>query len=158
MDDAQLPPPEVVMKAVAIFLEQAYDGPPPPHVQARVAELERPTPEPFYERAAFEREPRDAPQRYALRLGSRYYPHMKLVIERMPSHPQWFFRADTHDRHVQVDRSDPDWEPFQALMARNQEVAASIEAAWDRVDIGTFKRFLRRDLEARRSRSPDPPR
>ena len=144
------------MKAVALFLEHAYDGPVPPQIASRVEVLESSISQPFYERSPFEREPRDAPERYALRLGNRHYPHMKLVIERLPTLPCWFFRADTHDQHVQVDPSDPDWEAFQALVERNRAVATAIEAAWDRADIDTFKRFLRRDLEARRSRSPDP--
>lgn len=142
------------MRAVALFLEHAYDGPPPPQIAARVEVLESPIAQPFYERSPFEREPPEAPERYALRLGNRHYPHMKLVIERLPTLPHWFFRADTHDQHVQVDPSDPDWEAFQELVARNHAIAAAIESAWDRADIDTFKRFLRRDLEARKSRAP----
>nr|MBK7066773.1 hypothetical protein [Deltaproteobacteria bacterium] len=75
---------------------------------------------------------------------------MKLVIERLPSGEAWFFRADTHDQHVTVEPSDPDFPAFQALTTRNRTIAAAIESAWTHDGLDTFRAFLRRDLDARR--------
>ena len=36
-------------------------------------------------------------------------------------------------------------------MARNRALAAAIESAWERDGLDTFRAFLRRDLEARRT-------
>ena len=73
-----------------------------------------------------------------------------LVIEHLPSRDAWFFRADTHDEHVAVAPTDPDYPAFQALTAHNRAVAAAIESAWTLDGLDTFRAFLRRDLESRR--------
>src|SRR3954453_18134318 len=100
----QKPSPRVVWKAVGVYLAMAYDGAPvdplgvpsgtPSAVRARLETL-RSTPDPaFYDCPVLERGPAavtgatpppaagregdEGPTRYALRLGNRAYPHMKL--------------------------------------------------------------------------------
>jgi hypothetical protein len=138
------PPSELLDRAIALYLAHAYDGAAPPRIVA-LGEAVRAT-DGRYDCAAFEREGDD---RYALRLGNRHYPHMKLVVERLPRRDVWVFRADTHDQHVTVDPTDPEFPAFQELMARNRATAAAIESAWEHAGIDTFRAFLRRDLDAR---------
>lgn len=140
------PTPATVGHAIDEYLRLAYEGPPPPPVAALADAVRRAPPDGLYACPAFER---DGEARYALRLGNRYYPHMKLVIERLPSGEAWFFRADTHDQHVTVEPSDPDYPAFQTLTAHNRAIAAAIESAWTRDGLDTFRAFLRRDLDAR---------
>ncbi|MDB4928201.1 MAG: hypothetical protein JWM10_685 [Myxococcaceae bacterium] len=141
------PSAEAVGRAIDLYLARAYDGPAPPRVAALVDAVRASPDGRVYDSAAFER---DGEDRYALRLGNRAYPHMKLVVERIPRRDAWFFRADAHDQHVSIDPSDPDFPAFQALMAHNQATAAAIESAWEEAGLDTFRAFLRRDLDARR--------
>lgn len=147
MSLTERPTPDAVVHAIDGYLRYAYDGAPPAPVAALVDEVRHAPPDGLYECPAFER---DGDARFALRLGNRYYPHMKLVIEHLASKDAWFFRADTHDQHVTVEPSDPDYPAFQALTARNRSIAAAIETAWTQEGLDTFRAFLRRDLDARR--------
>lgn len=146
------PLPATVGRAIDAFLRCAYEGAAPPtRITTLVAELRGSPADRFYECPAFEHDAAVGAERYALRLGNRYYPHMKLAIEHLGSRQAWFFRADTHDGHVTVEPTDPDYPAFQDLMARNRGIAADIEAAWALEGVDTFQAFLRRDLESRRS-------
>lgn len=145
------PPPQAVFwDALTIYLAHAYDRVIPVHVLAQIERLKNAPPADLYAAGGFEREPPDDPSRYSLRLGNRDYPHMKLVMEKMPSRAQWLFRADTHDLHIHLDPTDPELPALQALHARNRETAAAIEAAWEARGVPTFRAFLHRDLDARR--------
>src|SRR2546428_761302 len=108
-------------------------------------------PEAFYQSSVLERIPPEEPTRYALRLGNRFYPHMKLVIERAPDGRSYLLRADTHDKHVQVNPGSPDYAAFSELVKTNQSMASEIESAWERQDLPTFKQFLRADLARRQA-------
>src|SRR3954471_11231454 len=124
----QRPSPRIVWRAIDTYLEIAYAQqaepgtapapaaqaePTPSAVRARLETLKSTPVESFYDSPVFERleltrgpgDPppqRDAlPQRYALRLGNRSYPHMKFIIERSPDALGYLLRADTHDAHIQ---------------------------------------------------------
>jgi len=148
MTDDDPPPLEVLWSAASIYLRHAYDPPAPAHVLAQLRRMREATPA---ERLAgcFEREDGPGPTRYALRLGNRFYPHMKLVLERTNRGP-WVFRADTHDLHVTLAPDDPERPALDALRARNRDVASAIESAWEAEGIPTFRGYLQRDLAARR--------
>lgn len=105
----------------------------------------------------FEKDRPDAPSKYALRLGNRLYPHMKLAIEREPAGacgdggtPGHLFRADTHDRHIRPPAGSKEEGAFRQLMEFNQRTAEAIEAEWAQQGLPTFKTFLARDLARRR--------
>lgn len=149
MSSEERPPPSTVWQAIDTYLRIAYEGAAPARITARLAELRACCEEAFYESPVFEREPKESPRRYALRLGNRHYPHMKLVVEGLPSQREWFFRADTHDHHARPEPTDPDHEAFCALMERNRVISCAVEAAWRGEGISTFQEFLRRDLERR---------
>lgn len=143
------PPPCDILAAIEAYLAVAYGGAEPsPDVRARLEEC-RAAGDALLESGRVERGPGEAPKQYALRLGNRVYPHMKLVVEATPDGAGHLFRADTHDRHVRPAPTSPDYKPFCELMEKNQAIAEAVEASWDRLGLPTFKRYLRRDLERR---------
>lgn len=130
------PSPGDVWRAVEAYLAVAYDAAPPAAVEARLAKLRAAPEAEFYESEAFER----VEDRYALRLGNRHYPHMKLVIE--ASHGRALFRADTHDRHF-LDLVSPSDPGLAQLMASNAALARAIEDAWSALGLFTSRAHLR---------------
>jgi hypothetical protein len=149
----QPPTPAETWKAIELYLARAYETDPPMGVRARLDALRSASDSDFYRLAAFERAPADEPVRLSLRLGNRFYPHMKLVIERSPDGVRALFRADTHDRHVQPKPDSPEAAVFAELARKNQDLAQQIESAWDESGLATFKRYLREDLARRKSES-----
>jgi hypothetical protein len=143
-----LPPPEITLGAIEIFLTYAYDGAPPSKTTQAVIDGLRAMPAEFYKSPPFIRTPDG---KLALRLGNRHYQHMKLVLEPAPSAPDvWLFRADTHDRHLCPATDHPEYAAFLALREKNQAVADAIDLAWAKAGVPTFKTFLREDLERRK--------
>lgn len=69
-------------------------------------------------------------RRYALRLGNRKYPFMKLVIQEHLLNGEFFFSVDTHD-NLGVDAKNPDYDAWCELKRRNQALKQEIEAAWE---------------------------
>jgi hypothetical protein len=148
------PPPAQIWKAIELYLAIAYETAPPLSVRARLDALKAAADGEFYRIAAFERTPPDDPCKYSLRLGNRFYPHMKLVIGRSPDGTCALFRADTHDRHVQPKPDSHEAAAFAELARKNQELAQRIEARWDENGLPTFKRYLREDLARRLGARP----
>jgi hypothetical protein len=134
------PAPAEVWRAIDVWLANAYDGPPPRAVAERLDKLRAAADGAFYECEAFER----AGEGYALRLGNRAYPHMKLVVEASPTGGA-LFRADTHDRHV-LELLGPASPGLEALIARNEAVARAIEAAWTMVALPTLRDYWKDEL------------
>lgn len=145
----QPPVPADIWRAIELFLAEAYDAQPPLAVRARLEILKTTPPADFFNSAPFERTPAESPTKFSLRLGNRAYPHMKLVIERSPDGRHTLFRADTHDRHVQIKSDSPEAKMFAELTRKNQEIAQRIEKSWEANGLMTFKGYLREDLEKR---------
>jgi len=156
------PQPQAVWEAIEVYLSVAYSGGKPPSaVEQRLATLRNLACDDFFASPLFERgaDAADAkpaagaapvePNRYALRLGNRHYPHMKMVIERSPDGRAHLFRADTHDRHIRPKPESREYAAFTELMKQNQSLAEQIEAAWAGRGLNTFKSYLRRDLASR---------
>ena len=143
------PPPAQVRSAIASYLAIAYDALPPLSVRARLDLLNNAAEADFYHAPVFERIPPGDPSKFCIRLGNRFYPHMKLVIERSPDGTRALFRADTHDRHVQPKPDSPEAAAFAELARKNQELAQTIESKWDDSGLPTFKQYLRDDLARR---------
>jgi len=139
------PAPSEVWRAVDAYLAQAYAGAPPGPVAERLAQLRGASEAAFYESPAFER----GEDRYALRLGNRFYPHMKLVVTAAPG-GRFVFQADTHDRHFLdlVDASSPG---LSELMERNAAIAHAVEAAWAALGLLTIRENLREQMARRRA-------
>lgn len=147
----ELPSSDTFWKATEIYLSAAYDGAPSAAVKSRLQTLRMSSGDSFYESSVFEATPKDDPVRLGLRLGNRWYPHMKLMIERSPDGHGALFRADTHDRHIQVDASSREYAAFRELMEKNQSLASQIETAWEANGLATFKGYLRQDLARRQA-------
>jgi len=145
------PTPADFWKAVEVYLDVAYGGKPPPAIQSRIFTLRAFPQDDLYRCPVFEPAPKENPVRLSLRLGNQWYPHMKLVVEQAPDGQTSLFRADTHDRHIQVDPSSRDYAAFCELSHKNQSLAGRIEAIWESNALPTFKSFLRNDLARRRS-------
>jgi hypothetical protein len=148
------PEPAKVWEAIDAYLLRAYPGGKAPSAVAqRLETLRSAPPESFFDSAVFERgdgaDPMSGPNRFALRLGNRAYPHMKLVIERSPDGKAHLFRADTHDRHIRPKPDSREYAAFTELMKMNQSLAEQIEGDWAQRGLNTFKSYLRRDLAAR---------
>lgn len=135
-------------RAVEAYLAAAYDAPPPAAVVERLSQLRTAPEAAFYECAAFER----GDDRYALRLGNRFYPHMKLVVEAAPD-GRALFRADTHDRHF-LELVDGSESSFAELMARNEAIARAIEDAWCAAGLLTCREHLRESMARWRAEHP----
>jgi hypothetical protein len=129
-----------VWRAIEAYLAAAYDGAPPATVAERLSSLRATDEAAFYECEAFER----GDDRYALRLGNRCYPHMKLVVAAAPG-GRALFRADTHDRHF-LDLVGPSHPRFAELMARNEAIAREIEDAWAACGLLTPRECLREQM------------
>jgi hypothetical protein len=149
------PPRDDVMRAVDVYLSIAYDGDPTTIVKSMLATLKT-WGGPFYRAPVFAAVASasggaESP-RYAMRLGNRGYPHMKLVLEPAPDGSKYLFKADTHDRHICPTQGTPEYEPFVDLMKQNQELAEEIETAWSEQGLPTFKAYLREDLARRKGK------
>ncbi|MBV8782164.1 MAG: hypothetical protein JO353_12275 [Phycisphaerae bacterium] len=148
---AALPTPELLWRAIDIYLAEAYGGPPGKAVTGRLQTLKREAPDKVHESPALERDSTGGQNHFRLRLGNRSYPHMKLLWEESPDGRSYLFKCDTHDRHCCPAPTSPEYKGFLQLMQSNEEIAKRVEAAWDAADVPTFKHYLREDLQRRRA-------
>jgi hypothetical protein len=135
-----------VWRAIEAYLAVAYGGAPPAPVAERLSSLRATDEATFYDCEAFER----GDDRYALRLGNSFYPHMKLVVVAAPG-GRALFRADTHDRHF-LDLVGSSQARFAELMARNDAIARAIEDAWSACGLLTSREYLREQRATWRAR------
>lgn len=146
------PDPSEVWRAVDVYIALAYpDAAPGAAVRSRLEALRAASNGDFYHSPSLEPDPKESPRKFSLRLGNRFYPHMKLVIESSPDGIGHLFRADTHDRHIRPAPDSRDYAAFCKLMEDNQKLAETIEGAWERAGMPTFKQYLRQDLARRRA-------
>jgi hypothetical protein len=143
------PSRQLMWRAIETYLRAAYDGAPSPAVTGRLESLRAVPDEFLYQSPHLEPTPKQDPIRFSLRLGNRWYPHMKLAIERSPDGSGCLFRADTHDQHIRPAPESREYAAFCELMEKNQRLASRIEAEWEAQGIPTFKSFLRDDLARR---------
>lgn len=147
----EMPEPGTVFKAIDIYIRYAYaPGSPPKAVMARIEQLRHTDPADLFSCSCVECDRKNAnPGRHEIRLGNRFYPHMKLSIEERPDHHGFLFRADTHDRHVRPPEGSKDAALFRQIVEQNAELSKQIETAWADAGIPTFRTYLREDLARR---------
>jgi hypothetical protein len=146
----ELPEPAVVFQAIDIYLHHAYaPGIPPKVVQARVEQLRRTDPAEMFACSVVEHDRKNPRPRHLIRLGNRFYPHMKLCIEERPDRRGFLFRADTHDRHVRPAEGSKDAALFRQVVEQNAAISQAIEQAWAQAGIPTFRTYLKEDLARR---------
>jgi len=63
----------------------------------------------------------------------------------------FFFKADTHDRHCCPSAKSPEYQAYLAMCEKNEHLSRQIESAWTAVGIPTFREFLRQDLVRRQA-------
>lgn len=134
--------------AIDIYLRHAYPAEPPAAVKARLDVL-RSGCGPLLECTAFEKKPITGGVRYALRLGNRFFPHMKLVVECRDHGSPCYLRADAHDAHCKPPEASREMEAYQTLVRQNRDMVAAIETEWGELGLPTFKTFLREDIARR---------
>ena len=122
------------------------DGALPSAVRGRVETLRCLPEDDFYDNPIFEHDDRRPPTQYAVRLGNRCYPHMKLSLDRAPDGRGYVLRANTHDQHCCPYPRSREYNAFVQLMANNHRIALAIETAWESAGLPTFKTYLRQDL------------
>lgn len=141
-------------RAVALYLEHAYGGVGRP---GRMPDLSLPADAPA-ERvlALFQKDVRDDGHghksvRYAMRLGNRNYPFMKLVLQEHLVAGEFCFAVDTHDE-MNIKPDFPDYEAWVAVRRFNCQLKKEIEARFQAEGLATSA-SLREIVECRESRS-----
>jgi hypothetical protein len=147
---AAKPERDDVLRALDIYVDSAYGESVPLSVKSQLSIL-RTWGGQFFAAPVFVPDTQTPPKRYAIRLGNRNYPHMKLVIELSPDASRWLFRVDAHDRHVCPPQNTPEHADFRRLMESNQKLVEQIETEWAKQGLPTFKTFLKEDLKRRQS-------
>ena len=146
-----------VLRAVDTYVKVAYgDEPLPAHVRSQLAVLQTWKGD-FFRSPAIASDGGTPPKRYSIRLGNRYYPHMKLAVERSPDGTTYLFRADTHDGHCCPPADRPEYAAFREMMERNRVIASAMEEAWAAEGLTTFKTYLQQDLARRQAAQQAPP-
>ncbi|MFO0887805.1 MAG: hypothetical protein U0790_01535 [Isosphaeraceae bacterium] len=144
---------DLLQKAVEIYLEAAYaDAEIPAPVRRRLAWPETADTPELFSRPPFERAGKAAGQEgmiYALRLGNRRYPHMKLQIQPWPNAAGFMLSVNTHDQVAGLDVGPADAEAFRDLQEENQRLKERIERAWEEQGLPTFLNYLREYIEHR---------
>jgi CheY-like chemotaxis protein len=92
-------------------------------------------------------------RKFALRLGNRRYPFMKLVFQELLLRDVFFFSVDTHD-DMEVKETMPDFAEWQSIRAHNAQLKRAIESSWREAGVPTFDDVL---TEVERQSAPPPP-
>jgi hypothetical protein len=79
-------------------------------------------------------EDEDVVDSYAIRLGNEKYPHMKLALRRHGP-DDYRLMVEAHDRHFEVETTNPGAPRAQELQAYNRQLKAEIEGRWREADL-----------------------
>jgi hypothetical protein len=132
-----------VRAAIDLYLHHAFGDAELPHAVAAVVQQLRDVDDPtFLALPAWERDGAQPSCRYCLRLGNRFYPHMKLVLERRPDGLGYVLRVDGHDQHVLATPVGAACEAFHEVVRHDAEIARAIEAAWEQHGLTTLRGFI----------------
>lgn len=134
--------PDHVCRAIEIYLDLAWpaDGLGEPRMRAADFAGE-PTLDALFKR--FEQRPeeqRGDMRHFALRLGNRKYPFMKLIVQEYLVDGEMFLSVDTHD-DLTLDSRAPDFDRWVALKRWNRELKGRIEEAWESAGLPTSGRL-----------------
>jgi len=149
MSHDELPNASTVNRAIAIYMEHAYHGEGPPQAARNLLTTLQNWTGDFYAAPAFAKTGDTDRPRLSIRLGNRFYPHMKLVLDPSPTGSDYLFKADTHDRHIEPPPGHPELGVFLELRAKNKAVSEEVEQAWADAGLPTFKTYLQADLARR---------
>jgi hypothetical protein len=148
-----LPTAAQIRRAIELYLQYAYDASLPPNVLNYIP------PKNFHPRTWLmgpiaERDPPDAPfervRSFALRLGNRQYPNMKLRLSRPPKDGDFLFSVDCHDAFMAVPPDSPDYKPLEELKRENAIIAEAIRLSWEQERFPTERAYLREKVRVAR--------
>lgn len=149
---------DVLRRAVDLYLKVAYpSGEYPESVRRRSTWAEGLAPHELLAKPPFERAgktPGSQTPIFALRLGNRRYPHMKLQLQPWNNAEGLMLSVNTHDQVAGLDLAAADAEAFRQLQAENQQLKETIEQAWEAEGLPTFLHFLRTYIESRGGDEP----
>jgi len=150
----RLPSCQEIRRAIELYLDGAY-GSERPAAAARFLPPPRFDPATWLMSAFIERDPPSAPfqnvRSFALRIGNRRYPHMKLRLSRPPQEPVYVFSVDCHDGMFKAPPGSADAEALEDLRRRNADIAADIHAAWEKEGLPTERSYLRRKIDEKKA-------
>lgn len=150
----QLPPPEELRCAVRLYLDIAFDAPPPPATARFCMSQADGDVAAFLMGEHVERDPADAPienvRSFAMRIGNTFYPHMKLRIAKPPNDLCFIYSVDSHDAFLRANPGTPDYSMLEELKKHNAAVTAKVLAAWDAAGLTTERNYLRKKIDQAR--------
>jgi hypothetical protein len=85
---------------------------------------------------------------YAFRLGSAWFPHVKLQATCRDNGAAWVFGVDTHDA-LRCTVSADEAEAWARLQTANRRLKEHVEGAWEKEGLLTFNALLRSGLRGR---------
>lgn len=139
---------DVVQKAIAIYQDLAYGsgGRPrkPVEVQCSggVESLLA-----MFQKEQVETIPGFPCHRYAMRLGNRNYPFMKLLLQEHLVAGEFFFAVDSHDQ-MEIKPDYPDYEAWMAVRRFNRDLKRQIETGFAKAGLDTCAVVRRMLVEA----------
>jgi two-component system chemotaxis response regulator CheY len=83
------------------------------------------------------RDSRRALERWAMRLGNKHYPFMKLILQEHMVPGEFFFTVDTHDQ-MEIRPDFPDYEDWMKLRRFNLKLKQQIEQVWEGEGVPTL--------------------
>jgi two-component system phosphate regulon response regulator PhoB len=136
--------PDVLQRAIAIYQDLAYGTGRPRRAIDAPANATGESLLGIFQRETHETLQGGGCQRYALRLGNRNYPFMKLVLQEHLLRGEFFFAVDTHDQ-LEIKPDYPDYEQWMAVRRFNRELKRQIEQGFQQGGLdtaGTLRQLL----------------
>lgn len=86
-------------------------------------------------------------EKYYIRLGNDFYPHMKLCVCKLPHNGSYICAVDTHDQHVLdiLPRDSDQWQEFNLIHQKNMSLKKRIEKRWRREKVPTEQGYLEKE-------------
>ena len=114
-------------KALNIFLDEAYGGQVPPEAIRKLADSVSSVKD-FPELVSMDGVEAPAISVASVRLGNRFYPHMKLVIRKEGE--GLYFAVDSHDGPDRIPPTLPGYERFRKIIQENERIRETVQRRW----------------------------
>lgn len=158
-NDPMLPTNAELRLAIEQYLRKAYGGQVPPSADQQFMPSEDADPAVWLMRDTVERDPANASldqvRSFALRVGNRHYPHMKIRLTRAPRQRFFVFSVDAHDAVLHAPPGSPDAATLAQLKRFNAQLAQEILAVWDAAGLLTERAYLRQQIRQAKQRKVD---
>lgn len=86
-------------------------------------------------------------ERFLLRLGNPWYPHMKVIVSTNADGSEVIFAVETHDL-FEVPANSPEAGAIRELQERNRTLARTVEESWERANVPTQAGVMREYLQS----------